>query len=147
MPAQRYMIAVKAENPSDESQGVRELAWVLSEIDANLDVRLIRADPYTQDSASALQFVVTSPSDLPKVGRTIAEWLRRRDIYKITVQTEDGRSLLDAAAGADVAERVTTFLTGERLNRVITGTGNVITGGAVSGVVPVEPWPEPKKSR
>jgi hypothetical protein len=145
MAASSYIIEVQAQTRGEEAQGARALARVLNDI--GVEVRQFRADPSTMDSGSALQFLVASPGDIPEVGRAIADWLRRTRTFKITVQTDDGTlGLIDATTGADVAEQVKTVLAGARLNRVITGTGNVITSGAVSGVVPIEPWSGPKKS-
>jgi len=133
---------------ADANRGVAELNQMLRETEA-LDVRLVRADPSTQDFGSAVHVLAASPSAVVEITRVLTKWLLRNQ-YSLTVDIAEGtQSLLDAASfDPDLAKRIREVGSGSRLNRVINASGNVVTStGAVSGIAPLEPWPKPKHSR
>lgn len=149
MATQQYTIGAREADAALAGRVAEELFRVLREIEA-LDVRLVRADRETMDFGSAVHVLAASPTAAEKIMRVLAEWLRRNPSCALTVHAADGtRSLSDAASfGPELAGRITEVGAGSRLNKVINAEGNVVTStGGVSGIAPVEPWPEPKQSR
>jgi hypothetical protein len=151
MATQRYIIGVTGEQVDDATayEGAAELVRMLRDSEG-LDVSLVRGDAATMDFGRAINVLAASPSAVKEITRVVAAWLRRNPSSTLSVNTADeSQSLLEAASfDPDLARRITEYHPGQRLNRVISPSGNVVTStGAVSGVVPVEPWPDPKQSR
>ena len=154
----RYTIQLK----KDDEEGaateqrqleLRELLDVLRHVDAEVDAHHPRDTSEGFGLGNAIE-IAFGASAIVAVARGIAEWFSRHRTASIYLKRHDGTEIELSAKDTDRIQeffsnnlsQLQISVNGNRSVQ-ISGDGNIVIGGRVVGVEPVEPWPQPGKPR